>query len=129
MLNPYVLANTLALAVACGVNPALAADAAGGFYVRVCTSAMSYDVDYDKAVDSRDPTNRSANADRILLGNASADEIVWDAGVFAGYRLGGPVFLDIEADFTTHRGRVYGHLPGEGSSPGRNRLGEVGPED
>ena len=101
-----------------------------GLYLGVVASAALYDVDYQKAVDSTDPANISANAGRILFSNDSADDITWDAGPVLGYRFGsGASYLEIEADLMNYTGSVSGRLPGEGSSPGRNQLGEVWPEN
>ena len=123
-----LLKRTLVLAAVCGVGAAHAQEG-GGLYLGVATSAAFYDVDYSKAVDSRDPDNRSVNAGRILSAKASADATTWDAGVLIGYRLGDSAFLDIEADLVTHRGEAAGRMAGAGSSPDRNQLGEVWPED
>ena len=80
-------------------------------------------------VDNRDPTNATANAGRIVRDGATADKTTWDVAAFAGYRFGGAVHLDIEADFSRHRGVASGRLTGAGSSPGRNQLGDAWPED
>ncbi len=128
MTAASIYTRALALAAAACVAPAFA-DEGGGLYVGVVASAAFYDVDYSKRVDSRHPRNMSANAGRILSVSASADQTTWDAGVLVGLRLGGSAFLDIEGDLVTHRRMASGHTAGEGSSPGRNQLGEVWPED
>lgn len=117
------------VAIGLATSFAARADENGGLYVGVVASAALYDVDYSKGVDSRDPRNMSANAGRILFSDASADQTTWDAGALVGVRLGGAAFLDIEADLVTHRGTASGRLPGAGTSPGRNQLGEVWPEE
>ena len=127
--NASNLLRVAAAAVALGIGPALADDDDAGFYLGLGTSAAFFDADYRKAVDNRAPANMTANAGRLLVANASADEATWDVAAFAGYRFGGAVYLDIEADFSIHRGTASGRLPGAGSSPGRNQLGEVWPED
>ena len=81
-------------------------------------------------MESRDTGNLSSNADPTLFASESADDTGWDAGLLLGYRLGlGALDLDIEGDIVTHGGEASGHLPGAGSSPGRNLLGEAWPED
>ena len=130
LLLSRLLRRTLAFAAVCASGAALAQEGdEGGLYLGVATSAAFYDVDYSKAVDSRDPGNQSANAGRILSAESSADATTWDAGVLVGYRLGGSAFLDIEADLVTHRGEATGRMAGAGASPNRNQLGEVWPED
>ena len=101
-----------------------------GLYLGVVASSALYDVDYQKGVDSTNPANTSANAGRVLFSNDSADDITWDAGPVLGYRFGsGPSYLELEADLVNYTGSVSGRLPGAGSSPGRNQLGEVWPEN
>ena len=125
-----MLARTLAIAAVLWVVPAIAqAPDDGGLYIGIATSVAFYDVDYYKAVDSRHPGNTSVNAGRILSAESSADATTWDAGILVGYRLGQSLFLDIEGDLVTHRGKASGRLAGAGTSPGRNNLGEVWPED
>lgn len=41
----------------------------------------------------------------------------------------GPLQLDIEGDVVTHSGEASARLPCAGTSPGRNQLGEVWPEE
>lgn len=123
-------ARKLAIAAVLCAAPTLAqAPDDGGLYVGIATSAAFYDVDYRKAVDSRHPGNMSANAGRILTAESAADATTWDAGLVVGYRMGDSLFLDIEGDLVTHSGKASGRLAGAGSSPGRNSLGEVWPED
>ena len=106
------------------------AQAGGGPYVGVGASGSSYDVDYSKAVDSTSPANVSASAGRIVRAAAAADSATWDVGLLAGYRLPlGSLYLDVEADVVLHQGSASGYLAGAGTSPGRNQLGEVWPED
>lgn len=128
MTRAGILQGAVAVTAVATAVPALA-DEGGGLYVGVAASAAFYDVDYRKGVDSRHPDNMTANAGRILFSDAAADQTTWDAGALVGVRLGGSAFLDIEADLVTHRGTASGRLPGAGSSPGRNQLGEVWPED
>ena len=122
----------LALA-ALSASPVAAQEEGGGddgLYLGVVASAALYDVDYQKAVDSTNPANTSANAGRILFSSDTADDITWDAGPVLGYRFGSGVsYLEIEADLMNYTGSVSGRLPGAGSSPGRNQLGEVWPEN
>ena len=107
-----------------------AAQADGGPYIGVGMSLSSYDVDYSKAVDSSSPANVTASAGRIVRAAAAADSATWDVGLLAGYRLPlGILYLDVEADVVMHRGSASGYLAGAGTSPGRNQLGEVWPED
>ena len=105
-------------------------DGNDGLYIGVVAAAALYGVDYQKGVDSTSPANTSANAGRILFSQDSADDITWDAGPVLGYRFGsGASYLEIEADLVNYTGTVSSRLPGEGSSPNRNQLGEVWPED
>lgn len=107
-----------------------AAQADGGPYIGLGMSGSFYDVDYAKAVDNTSPANVSANAGSIFRASAAADSATWDAGLLAGYRLPlGSLYLDLEGDLVLHRGSVSSHLAGQGTSPLRNQLGEVWPED
>ena len=107
-----------------------AAQTEGGPYVGISAAASSYDVNYSKAVDNTSPANVSANAGRIIRGAAAADSATWDAGLLAGYRLPlGAMYVDVEGDLVLHQGSVSDHLAGQGTSPGRNQLGEVWPEE
>ena len=118
-----VLATATAFATAC-------ACADDGLYIGAAAAAAFYEVDYHKSVDSRNPLNVSSNTGQIFFAADSADDTTWDAGLLLGYRLGfGPVTLDLEGDFVSHSGTASGRLPGAGSSPERNQLGEVWPED
>lgn len=127
----YSLAAWLALATSFAL-PVVAQEQEGddGLYLGVVASAALYDVDYQKSVDSSSPANTSANAGRVLFSSDTADDITWDAGPVLGYRFGSGVsYLEIEADLVNYTGSVSGRLPGSGSSPGRNQLGEVWPEN
>ena len=107
-----------------------AAKADSGPYIGLGASGSAYDVSYSKAVDSTDPANVSANAGRVIRAAAAADSATWDAGLLAGYRLDfGTLYLDVEGDVVLHQGSVSDYFAGEGSSPGRNQLGEVWPEE
>lgn len=107
-----------------------AAHADGGPYIGVSGSVSSYDVNYSKAVDNTNPANLSASAGRVVRASAAADSATWDAGLLAGYRLPlGVFYLDVEGDVVLHQGSVSAYLAGGGTSPGRNQLGEVWPED
>ncbi|MDE0225393.1 MAG: outer membrane beta-barrel protein [Gammaproteobacteria bacterium] len=117
-----------AFAVLAAIGAAAQTD--GGPYVGVSASGSFYDVDYSKAVDNTSPANVSANAGRVIRASAAADSATWDAGVLAGYRLPlGSLYLDIEGDLVLHQGSVSSHLAGQGTSPLRNQLGDVWPED
>ncbi len=118
---------SFALAILVGAATAVADD---GLYYGVSGFAALYDVDYQKAVDSRHPSNRSTNAGLILYARDSTDDFTWDAGLLIGYRLGlGPLDFEVEGDFVKHSGEASGRLPGAGASPERNLLGEVWPEN
>ena len=102
----------------------------GGPYIGVAASASAYDVDYSKAVDNTSPANVSASAGRVVRASAAADSATWDVGLLAGYRLPlGFLYLDVEADVVLHQGSASSYLAGAGTSPARNQLGEVWPED
>ena len=119
---------TFVLAALSAVGMTTHADA--GPYIGVSASASSYDVNYSKAVDNTDPANVSIQAGRIVRASAAADSATWDAGLLAGYRLPlGLLYLDVEGDLVMHQGSVSALLAGQGTSPGRNQLGEVWPED
>lgn len=126
-LDGWIVRGLVVLATASA--PATAA-ADSGPYIGVATVAALYSVDYQKGVDSRDPANISANAGQILFSSDSANRVTWDAAALIGYRFAFAVAnLDIEVSAVSHRGTASGRLDGEGSSPGRNQLGEVWPED
>ena len=117
-------------ACALAVLVSVAAHADGGPYMGVSASASSYDVNYSKAVDNTAPGNISASAGQIVRASAAADSATWDTGLLAGYRLPlGVLYLDVEGDVVLHQGSVSAVLAGQGTSPGRNQLGEVWPED
>ena len=118
-------ASIVALAFAAGV-----AQADTSMYLGASAAASIYNVDYYKTVDSTDPANVSANAGRVFAASSSADTIGWDMGALLGLRFGGQAaYLEVEGDVVTHTGEAAGRLEGAGSSPRRNQLGEVWPED
>ena len=131
MANGFKTARRIAAcAIAALAAIGAAAQTDGGPYIGVSAAASSYDVSYSKAVDSTDPANVSANAGRVVRAAAAADSATWDAGLLAGYRLPlGPMYVDIEGDLVLHQGSVSDLLAGQGTSPGRNQLGEVWPEE
>ena len=119
-----------AAACALAALASVAAHANGGPYIGVSASASSYDVNYSKAVDSTDPRNVSASAGQIVRASQAADSATWDAGLLVGYRLPLAIlYLDVEGDLVLHQGSVSAFLAGQGTSPGRNQLGEVWPEN
>ena len=125
MRRKVALLSAASAAIICAV-----AHGDGGPYIGVSASASSYDVNYSKAVDNTAPGNISAGAGRIVRASAAADSATWDAGLLAGYRLPvGILYLDLEGDLVLHQGSVSAVLAGQGTSPGRNQLGEVWPED
>lgn len=124
---------SIAAAAALAAAVALAAGAARAdtsVYLGAATAVSLYDVDYTKAVDSTSPANVSANAGRIISAKSSADTVSWDTGVLLGVRFGGQsAYLEIEGDVVTHSGEAAGRMEGAGTSPRRNQLGDVWPED
>ena len=124
------VSGSAACALAASIAVGAAAQTNGGPYIGVSASGSLYDVDYSKAVDNTSPTNVSANAGRVIRGVAAADSATWDAGLLAGLRVPlGSLYVDVEGDVVLHQGSASGYLAGAGTSPGRNELGEVWPED
>ena len=109
---------------------AIAAHADRGAYIGVRASGNAYDVDYSKAVDNTSPVHIGTHAGRVFRSAAATDGATWDAGLSAGYRLPFDAFyVDLEADAVLHRRSVSSRLAGRGTSPGRDQLGELWPEN
>ena len=103
----------------------------GGFYVGA-TAAVRLDVLYEKTVDNTDPLNISSNQGRGYQADDSDTRAVLGVGLLAGYRwFFSPIgtYLSSEINVDAPGGAVRGHLQGVGTSPGRNQLGELWPED
>lgn len=123
---------TVLLAFLGQMVPALAQDR--GFYVGV-TAPMEYlDVTFEKTVDNTDPNTAvpAPRAGQLFQDQDSSKSLTYGFGFVAGYHLPFPgtgFFASVEFDVELPRGTVDGRLPGIGSSPGRNQLGESWPED
>lgn len=122
---------TVLLAFLAQIAPSIAADR--GFYVGV-TAPMEYlDVTFEKTVDNTDPNTLvpASWAGQILQDQDSSKSLTYGVGFVAGYHLPFPgtgFFVSAEFDVELPRGTVDGQLPGIGSSPGRNQLGESWPD-
>lgn len=111
--------------------PSIAADR--GFFVGVTAPLDYLDVTFEKTVDSTDPNTLvpAPRAGQVLQDRDSSKSLTYGFGVVAGYHLPFPgtgFFVSTEFDVEFPRGAVDGQLPGIGSSPGRNQLGESWPE-
>jgi len=104
----------------------------GQFYFGITTAAEWLDTSYDKTVDNTDPSNDLPNKGNIYHDKDSTDGWVYGFGILAGYRMPigqSGVFISGEIDAATHNSKVEGRLNGEGTSEGRNQLGENWPEN
>lgn len=104
----------------------------GQFYFGITTATEWLDTSYDKTVDNTDPSNDFPNKGNIYHDKDSTDGWVYGFGILAGYRMPigqSGVFISGEIDAATHNGKVEGRLNGEGTSEGRNQLGENWPEN
>ena len=123
---------TVLLILLAQMVPALAQDR--GFYVGV-TAPMEYlDVTFEKTVDNTDPNTLvpEPRAGQIFQDQDSSKSLTYGIGFVAGYHLPFPgtgFFVSAEFDVEMPRGTVDGQLPGIGSSPGRNQLGESWPDE
>ena len=105
-----------------------------GFYVGV-TAPMEYlDVTFEKTVDNTDPNTLvpAPLAGQVFQDRDSSKSLTYGVGFVAGYHLAFPgtgFFTSVEFDVELPRGTVDGQLPGIGSSPGRNQLGESWPDE
>ena len=121
------------LAVLLFVCLAWATPAAGGdFYIGATAAAERIDVLYEKAVDNSDPQNLTLSKGQVIEDLAAANKLAYSYGFLAGYKI--PlsitgVYVALEVDTLRHGGIAAGRLLGSGTSPGRNQLGEVWPED
>ncbi len=111
--------------------PASAADR--GFYVGVTAPLDYLDVTFEKTVDNTDPSTLvpASLAGQIFQDQDSSKSLTYGIGFVAGYHLPFPgtgFFVSAEFDVELPRGTVDGQLPGIGSSPGRNQLGESWPD-
>ena len=111
--------------------PASAADR--GFYVGVTAPLDYLDVTFEKTVDNTDPNTLvpASLAGQIFQDQDSSKSLTYGIGFVAGYHLPFPgtgFFVSAEFDVELPRGTVDGQLPGIGSSPGRNQLGESWPD-
>ena len=114
------------------VVPSIAADR--GFYVGVTAPLDFLDVTFEKTVDNTDPNTLvpAPRAGQIFQDQGSSKSLTYGVGIVAGYHLPFPgtgSFASVEFDVELPRGAVDGRLPGVGSSPGRNLLGESWPEE
>lgn len=137
-LNPFSIHRrlsavpvTVLLILSAQMVPALAQDR--GFYLGV-TAPMEYlDITFEKAVDNTDPNTLvpAPRAGQIFQDQDSSKSLTYGVGFVAGYHLPFPgtgFFASVEFDVELPRGTVDGQLPGIGSSPGRNQLGESWPD-
>ena len=127
----YVAATVLLILLARMV-PALAQNR--GFYVGVTAPVEYLDVTFEKTVDNTDPNTLvpAPLAGQIFQDQDSSKSVTYGFGFVAGYHLSFPgtgFFVSAEFDVEMPRGTVGGQLPGIGSSPGRNQLGESWPDE
>ena len=111
--------------------PSIAQDR--GFYVGVTAPLDYLDVSFEKTVDNTDPNTLvpAPLAGQIFQDQDSSKSLTYGIGFVAGYHLPFPgtgFFVSAEFDVELPRGAVDGQLPGIGSSPGRNQLGESWPD-
>ena len=123
---------TVLLILLAQMVPALAQDR--GFYVGVTAPVEYLDVTFEKTVDNTDPNTRvpAPQAGQIFQDQDSSKSVTYGIGFVAGYHLPFPgtgFFVSAEFDVELPRGTVDGQLPGIGSSPGRNQLGESWPDE
>lgn len=119
------------LTLAARIGPAVAADR--GFFVGVTAPVDYLEITFEKTVDTSDPNTLvpDSRAGQVLQDRDSSKSLTYGIGVVAGYHLSLPgtgFFLSTEFDVEFPRGAVEGQLPGIGSSPGRNQLGESWPD-
>ncbi len=122
---------TVLLTFLAQILPATAADR--GFYVGVTAPLDYLDVTFEKTVDNTDPNTLvpAPLAGQIFQDRDSSKSLTYGIGFVAGYHLPFPgtgFFVSAEFDVELPRGTVDGQLPGIGSSPGRNQLGESWPD-
>ena len=123
---------TALLTVLAQMAPSTAADR--GFYVGLTAPVEILDVSFEKTVDNSDPNTLvpAPRAGQIFRDRDSSRSLTYGVGVVAGYHLPFPgtgFFTSAEFDIELPRGTVDGRLPGVGSSPGRNQLGESWPDE
>ena len=111
--------------------PAFAADR--GFYVGVTAPLDYLDVSFEKTVDNTDPNTLvpAERAGQVFQDQDSSKSLTYGVGIVAGYHLPFPgtgFFVSAEFDIELPRGTVDGQLPGIGTSPGRDQLGESWPD-
>ncbi len=104
----------------------------GDIYFGASASADRLNVLYEKIVDNTNPQNFSRNQGQTLRDEASATNLAYNYGFLAGYKV--PlsvtgVYVALEGEMLRHGGVAVGRLVGQGSSSGRNQLGEVWPEE
>ena len=130
--RPSLARVILLLTFSAHVVPALAADR--GFYFGVTAPVDYLDVTFEKTVDTTDPNTLvpEPRAGQVLQDRDSSRALTYGIGLVAGYHVPFPgtgFFVSAEFDIEMPRGSVDGQLPGIGSSPGRNQLGESWPDE
>lgn len=104
----------------------------GEIYIGGSASADRLNVLYEKVVDNTNPQNFSQHQGQRLRDEASATKLAYNYGFLGGYKI--PlsvtgVYVALEGEVLRHGGVAAGRLVGQGSSSGRNQLGEVWPEE
>ena len=126
----YVPRYLVVLLLGCAVGTGTARG--GDLYVGASASADRLNVLYEKVVDNTNPSNFSLNQGQRLRDEASATKLAYNYGFLAGYKVPLSVtglYVALEGEMLRHGGVAVGRLTGQGSSSGRNQLGEVWPED
>ena len=104
----------------------------GDLYIGASASADRLNVLYEKIVDNTNPRNFSPHQGQRLRDEATATKLAYNYGFLAGYKVPLSVtgiYVALEGEMLRHGGVAVGRLTGQGTSSGRNQLGEVWPED